>query len=840
MAKIQFFLGPCVFFVLSMNFSNRNIIYRAAVFAIFFIVALTSTSQVIVTGRVTEKRGEPLPYVKVNVAEASPVMTDTRGTYRITLPVADSARIEFSLMGYRDTTVVTVLRGTSMILDIVLQEKSELLDELQVVARQNEGSPYSHIKLSDVQQMVGPAANVEWLVKTLPDVSSNNELSSQYSVRGGSYDENLVYLNGVEIIRPQLVRSGQQEGQSIVNPDLVDRLDFSPGGFEARFGDKMSSVLDITYRRPQGIHGRVSASLLGGTASVEGSISNFSFLFGARQHSNSYIFKTLDTKGTYNTSYTDIQTILSYKISHALDISFLGIWSRNRYGLVPLSQTTTFGSFMETLQLDIYFDGQESDRYNTLLGSIALDWHPSETFSMKWGASVQSNTESELYDIQDQYWLYELAIGSTIGQVNRFDRGVGTFLKHARNRLATGVYSTKVEGVHYAPLGAWRWGLNVSYERTHDRVSEWKWVDSAGYSMPTTYEVPGDSLNEPHSPILQFYANADNMVHTIRTAAYLQREYNWITDRESDLRLTVGGRVHYYSMSIPVANTDSTAHNRQVLFSPRINFSVKPRTKARIMFRTAAGLYQQPPFYRELRRSDGTLNPDVKAQCSYQLTQSLDWDFKILKKPFRLTTDLYGKFVDHLVPYTIDNLRIRYAAENSAQAYAYGLSMRLNGEFVEGLESWASISIMQTKELVKGDGYGWQPRPSDQLFSFKCFLQDYIPKMRWWRMSLTLFVGTGTPVSFPYQTDRSSIHRLPTYFRVDWGNSIQLSRFPKLARTKFFHVIDDIMISLDVFNLFNYHNVVSYLWVADYQNTYYPVPNYLTARQLNVKLTMSF
>ena len=821
---------------------------RLFFFALFVVPLAAAMGQAHLEGRVSAG-SSGLEFATVSArwqGGSAAVRTDRKGTWALTVSETDTVYVKFSLLGFRDTTVVLGPLGSSRkVVDMVLHEQSSQLNQVDVVGEHSTTGNYTHINLADIENIAGPNEGVESVLKTLPDVSSNNELSSQYSVRGGSFDENLVYINDVEVFRPQLVHSGQQEGMSIINADMVDHLTFSPGGFEAIYGDKMSSVLDIKYKRPTEFHAKLSASLLGGAASARGTIKNFWYNVGFRYHTNRYLFASLDTKGHYTTAYTDLQALMGYRVNDKVDLTLLAIWTRNRYGLIPESQTTTFGNFMHSLELDIYFDGQETDKYSTLLGSFSVDYHPNENFSLKWITSVQSNDEAELYDIQDQYWLYELALGSQMGQVDKFDRGVGTFLEHARNYLRTGIYSTEVRGTHYAKLGNWRWGAKVQLETTDDRVNEWKWVDSAGYSMPTSYETPGDSLNQPYNPILQFYSKAHNNVYTVRTSAFIQRDFNWITDKGTDLQLVVGSRFQLYSMWTYSAENQGLkglegSKGLRGFVSPRVSFAFKPNIKTDLRFRTSVGVYQQAPFYREMRRYDGTLNPSLHPQRSYQIVQSIDWNFKLLKKPFRLTTDVYAKYIDNLVPYTIDNLRMRYAADNDAEGYAVGMSMRLNGEFVEGLESWASISIMQTRENIKGDGYGWQPRPTDQLFSFKTFLQDYIPKIPWWRMSLSLIVGTGLPVSFPYQTDRSADFRLPTYFRVDWGNSIQLSRFKKLANTKFFHVVDDVMIGVDVFNLFNYHNVVSYLWVADYENTYYPVPNYLTARQFNVKVTITF
>lgn len=822
---------------------------RYIIFLFLLLLASLGWGQARLEGRVTSA-GYDLEFVTV-VARwqngSASTRTDRKGLWSLSVSEKDSIRLSFHMMGYQDSSLTLApigKKGRSV--NVTLREQSSQLNQVDVVGERSSTGNYTHINLADIENIAGPNEGVESVLKTLPDVASNNELSSQYSVRGGSFDENLVYINDVEVFRPQLVHSGQQEGMSIINADMVDHLTFSPGGFESVYGDKMSSVLDIKYKRPSEFHAKLSGSLLGGAAWAQGTIKNFWYNVGFRYHSNRYLFSSLDTKGHYSTAYTDIQALMGYRMNDKVDLSLLAIWTRNRYGLIPESQTTTFGNFMHSMELDIYFDGQETDKYSTLLGSFSVDYHPNDNINLKWITSVQSNDEAELYDIQDQYWLYELALGSQMGQVDKFDRGVGTFLEHARNYLRTGIYSTEVRGTHYAKLGNWRWGAKAQFESTDDRINEWKWVDSAGFSMPTTYETPGDSLNQPYNPILQFYSKAHNNVYTLRTTAFLQRDFNWITERGTDLQLVVGTRFQYYHMWIESDALNNSSNqaikhsNNQAFVSPRVSFAFKPNIKTDLRFRTTAGVYQQAPFYREMRRTDGSLNPNVRAQRSYQIVESIDWNFKLFKKPFRLTTDVYAKYVDNLIPYSIDNLRIRYTGDNNAEGYAVGMSMRLNGEFVEGLESWASISLMQTRENIKGDGYGWQPRPTDQIFSFKTFLQDYIPKIPWWRMSLSLIVGTGLPVTFPYQTDRSSDFRLPTYFRVDWGNSVQLSRFKKLANTKFFRVVDDVMIGVDVFNLFNYHNVVSYLWVADYENIYYPVPNYLTARQFNVKVTITF
>lgn len=792
-------------------------------------------------GRVTAADGQAVEFANVGVVSASRpygAVTDRKGEYRLVVRERDSVTFRISCTGFETREFRLLLKGGEVRrLDCELKPSAKQLDEVVVSEDRTRSSTFTQIDLQRIENTVGPTEGVESLLKTLPDVSSNNELSSQYSVRGGSFDENLVYINGVEVYRPQLVRSGQQEGLSVVNPDMVDHLLFSPGGFDAAYGDRLSSVLDIVYSRPVERRFRLSASLLGGTASAQGRIGeSFAYSLGLRHHSNRYLFKGMDTEGNYTSSYTDVQGVLNYRASDRLDVSFLGIATRNVYGLIPSSRTTTFGSFMESLELDVYFDGQEQDRYTTLLGAFTVDYHPTADFQLRWIASAQRNRERELYDLQNQYWLYEVGLDANAGDTSRFDRGVGTFLEHARNYLDIGLYSTEVRGVYYTGLGSWSFGVKGHLERVSDRMREWKWVDSAGYTFPTEHLMPGVDDTVVFNPVLQLFCNADNGLQTFRGTAFVQRELDFVTRRLSEFKVLAGLRGQYYHtvFEAPMDN------GGRWFLSPRVSLNYKPEGQRDVLYRLAAGVYQQPYLYREMRRMDGTLRADLAPQCSYQATGTVDWNLTLWGKPFRLTTDLYYKYITHLVPYTIDNLRIRYNPDEEAVGYAAGASVRINGDFVPGLESWASLSFMQTQEDLLGDTLGWIARPTDQRFSFKLFLQDYLPAIPWWRMSLSFIYGTGTPVTFPYQRDRSVEYRLPAYFRVDWGNTVQLSRFAAVRRAPVLRAFDDILVGVEVFNLFNYRNVVSFIWVADYNNVYYPVPNYLTARQVNVKLTLTF
>ena len=801
---------------------------KAILHILLLLSAVGAWAQGVVEGMVRDSlTGAALQYASVGVVGTSlGASTDSHGRYRIDITTDDSITLRFSFVGYRTTDRRVAVSGKRTV-DVRLQPLAQQLEGVEVVTDKVRQSSFTNIEVEKLDDAVGPTGGVEGLIKMLPDVQSNNELSSQYSVRGGSFDENLVYINGIEVFRPMLIRSAQQEGMSIINPDLVSYILFSPGGFDATYGDKMSSVLDITYSRPVEFAAKVSGSLLGGSASVEGRVGErASYAVALRQHSNRYLLGSLDTRGSYNTVYTDLQALFGYRVNDRLDLGVVALATRNMYGLIPEDQTTTFGGFMMPLSLRVYFDGQEEDRYHTLLGAVTADYRPNDDWRFRTALSAQHIAEVESYDVQSQYFLYELAMGETAGDTMMFDRGVGTFLEHARNRLTTDIVNLDLRATREARLGSWQMGVKVQMENIYDHLREWLWVDSAGYAMPASFVPLGDSTNGPVNPVLQDFVNADNSMFTLRGGAFAQRELNFTTARNADVKVVAGLRGQLYSAA-------GLSHG---LLSPRLSASYKPDSRQDILFRLAAGIYSQAPFYREYRRPDGTLRTDLDPQTSYQAMATADWRFRLWEHPFSLTADLYYKYITHLIPYTIDNLRLRYHPDLDAVGYAAGFSIRLNGELVEGLESWASLSLMQTQEDIVGDTLGWLARPTDQRVSFKLFLQDNLPTIPWWRMSLSLVYGSGTPVTRYGATS----YRLPSYYRVDWGNTIQLSQFERLRSMRLFRWVKDVQVGVEVFNLFNFRNVISYLWVSDYDNNRYPVPNYLTARQLNFKVTILF
>lgn len=827
---IQYFCVKCVI----------RAVKRLLAILVPLVAVLTVAGQGTVKGVVRDaSTGAALEFVNVGVMGGTMgTTTNSDGYYGLKISDKDSVTLRYTFTGYEPVEKrLKVVNRQTLTVDVKLKAAAKRLDEVVVSDEKSRQTTFTQIDVQKLDDAVGPTGGVEGVLKTLPDVNSSNELSSQYSVRGGSYDENLVYINGVEIFRPMLIRSGQQEGMSIINPDLVDFILFSPGGFDATYGDKMSSVLDITYSRPVEFRGKLSGSLLGAEASVQGRAGErWYYAAGLRQHSNSYILGSLDTKGSYTTNYTDVQALVGYKANEKLDIGALAIWTRNVYGLVPESQTTAFNQ--RSTGIDIYFDGAEEDRYSTLLGALTFDYRPTDRWRLNGSVSAQHIAERERYDIQSQYWLYEIGMGQVVGETERFDLGVGTFLEHARNRLVTNIYSADIKASHEVLLGRWQMGVKVQMEQVGDRLREWRWVDSAGYAIPSELPMPGDSANMPTSPILQQYANSNGGLLTGRMTAFVQRELNFVTRRDAEIKLMAGVRGMLYESQLEWYD-ECQATGLRATASPRLSASYKPRWERDLLFRIATGIYTQSPFYREYRRTDGTLNPDVKAQTSYQVTGTADWNLRLWQRPFKITADLYYKYITGLIPYTVDNLRISYHPDEDAVAYAAGLSLRVNGEFVEGLESWVSLSLMKTQEDIVGDEFGWLDRPTDQRFSVKVFLQDYLPTMPWWKMSLSMIYATGMPITAPYGRQDPAL-RLPNYLRVDWGNTVQLSRFERLKHTRLFRIVDDIQVGVEVFNLFDKRNVVSYLWVVDKDDHPYRVPNYLTARQVNVKLTILF
>lgn len=828
-----------------------------------FSPALFSQVNAVLSGNVRDLDNKPLELVNIAIlGGSSGCVTDRDGNYLLIVPANEEITVDFSFIGFDSKRFrITLPPGDKKVLDVVLTLKYTELKSVEIKDRQVRS--YNYVRLDPKQAKLIPtlSGGIEAMLKTLPGVSSANELSSQYSVRGGNFDENLVYVNGIEIYRPFLIRSGQQEGLSFVNSTLVSGILFSAGGWDAKYGDKMSSVLDITYRKPDSAAASVMLSLLGAEAHVEGITKDkkFTFLVGARYKSNQYVLKGLETKGSYRPNFADVQGVLTYKLNKKIQLSALGYYSRNSYLLVPESRQTNFGTIQEAYRLTIYFDGQEVDRYKMYLGAFSVDYAPNPGLVLKFNVSGFNTNESETFDVRGQYWIGKLenTLGNEdFGNVTEV-QGVGTFMDHARNYLDADVISAEHKGSYVKNRNFFNWGLKYQHENVNDRLSEWQMTDSAGYSLPIPPVVIG-GITDPKQPLELIDAVRTNIgLSTNRVMGYLQNTWDLLGDGRN-LSITAGLRFHYWD------------YNGQFLLSPRASIAYKPMWQRDVVFRFSTGYYYQPPFYKELRDLQGNLNPDIKAQESIHFVAGMDINFLAWGRPFKFTTEAYYKYLNDLIPYIIDNVRIRYTAKNNAKGYATGIDFKINGEFIKGTESWASLSFMKTMQNIEGDYYytyynasgeriipgytadqvaidsvrtnpGYIPRPSDQRVSFAIFFQDYLPLIPTLKVNLTLVFGTGLPFGPPDSPLYKQTLRYPPYRRVDIG----FSKLLVSSKTKFkgknpLHFIDNAWISLEVFNLLQISNTVSYIWVKDINNREYAVPNYLTPRQLNLKLILEF
>lgn len=827
-----------------------------ALFCVFFFFSISLSAQTaVVTGKIKDNKGNYVEGVNIAVIGLPGGTTsDEKGVYRIQIPADTLINLGFSFIGYETKSIALQLKpNEEKEINIMLNSSSTSLPQVDIKESQKRENFFATpIDIKSVQYIPSASGNFEAILKTLPGVVSNNELSSQYSVRGGNYDENLVYVNDIEIYRPFLVRSGQQEGLSFINQDLVSSINFSAGGFDAIYGDKMSSVLDIKYRKPVKFAASGNLSLLGGSLHAEGidKKKKWSYLFGFRQKSNQYLLKTFDTKGEYKPSFTDIQLYVNHAFSLKTELSFLGNYSRNKYQVVPANRKTDFGTINEALRFTVYFDGQEVDDFSTFSGALSLGHQLNEKVKLKLNVSSFTSNESEAYDIMGQYYIDELEkdIGSdNFGQAV-INRGVGTYINHARNYLNAHVTNAEHKGTYTDNRHLVQWGIKFQHESIDDRLEEWKYIDSAGFSLP---QFPAEEIT------LQDVLFSNNYISSNRYSAYINE--NWSPGDTSIFRITAGIRATYWDL------------NKEVNVSPRASFSLKPKWRNNFVFRFAAGFYYQPPFYREMRNLDGEINTNLKAQRSLHFVAASDYTFLALGREFKFVSEIYYKSLDNLVPYKVDNLRIRYYGTNNSKGYATGVDLRLNGEFVPGAESWASLSFLRTQEDIKDDFYydyynsdgekiikgytfnsavvdsvrnepGYIARPTDQRVTFSILFQDYLPKIPSFKMHMTLVFGTGLPFGPPGKDRYKDIFRYPSYRRVDIGFSKTIIDEDKKYdfRIKFFNRFRSVWISAEVFNLLQVNNTVSYLWVTDVTGRQYAIPNYLTSRQLNVRLNLKF
>jgi len=754
--------------------------------------------------------------------------TGKDGRFTMIVPAGKTLVLLFSFVGYEtDSVTVRLNPGEHRTVNRTLLPVSTQLGSIEVKDQQLRTNTFSRIDPKALTFIPTINASVEDLIKTMPGVSSHNELSSQYSVRGGNYDENLVFVNDIEIYRPFLVRSGQQEGQSFLNPDLVSGISFSAGGFDAKYGDKMSSVLDIKYKKPTEFAGSFDVSLLGASAHIEGVIAKkFSYLIGTRYKTNAYLLKGLDTKGNYKPRFFDLQGVLNYEINKKWEISFLGTYIDNSYKLIPQTRETSFGTISELYKIMIYFDGQENDQYQNWLSALTLTWKPVQNMRLRLISSVFQTHEAETYDISGEYWLGKLEIyqGSTQGQIPEL-LGVGAYLQHARNYLDGTVFNIEHRGSWEKSKSNMTWGVKYQHEFFKNTVNEWELQDSSGYSLPR----PGDTIGSQHPPktdlVLSNVIKSNNIINTNRYTGFIQDTWTF-RNPSDDISLTAGVRGIYYD------------YNQEISLNPRFNVSFKPHWKHEMVFRLSAGYYSQPPTFREMTDLAGNIVPGLKSQRAIHVVAGSDLYFQAWGRPFKFVSEIYYKNIQNLIPYQIDNMKIRYYGTNDAHGYAAGIDFRINGEFVKGAESWASLSFMKTEEYFQGS---WIPRPTDQRMNLSIFFQDFIPGFPTWKMNLTLVYGTGLPFGPPNSPPKDQVWRIPPYRRVDIGLSKQLvGSNTKFSAKNPLRAFNNIWLTMEIFNLLQITNTISYQWVTDINGKEYPVPNYLTPRMINLKLIAGF
>ncbi|HOZ30535.1 MAG TPA: TonB-dependent receptor [Bacteroidales bacterium] len=818
---------------------------RIAFYACFLLTALGLFSQTaVVTGFVFDNNSKPFHFANISVTGLKiGTASDENGFFELSVPSDKNIRLEISYLGY-ETEIMDLNLKSKEIKEIrvILKESVNFLPETNIGSNSDRLGNINRIN-PEISLKIPTIGGFEDILKSLPSVTSNNELSSQYNVRGGNFDENLVFVNDVEIFRPILIRAGQQEGMSFINSDMVSSVIFSAGGFESKYGDKMSSVLDIKYRKPTQFGGSVTASLLGSNIHLEGVSKNHLFRYntGFRYKTTKYVLSSMDMKGQYDPTYLDFQTYLSYDFSEKFELSFLGNVSNNVYSFIPKDRETSWGTLNEALKIMMYFEGQEKDKFNNLTGAFTGNYKVSQDLELKFILSGYYTKEEETFDILGQYYLNEL--DKQLGSDNMGDSvaniGIGSYLEHARNYLDGYVISFKHIGDYKIGNHTIVWGGQYNHETFDYIVHEWNMIDSAGYSLGS-YGYSDQNLIPANRDIVPLFMTdiAEMNILSNRMSAFVQDSY-MIELKKCNLIFGGGLRFNYWDF------------NNEFLISPRVNVGIKPEWKKDIVFRLSSGLYHQTPFFKEIRKLDGTLNYNIKSQSSYQIVAGSDYVFRAWNRPFKLVTEIYYKYLYNLIPYDVDNVRIRYYGENMATGYSTGFEAKINGEFVPGTESWFSVAVMQTMEDIENDSYinryadgttdtvylGMIPRPTDQRVNFGIFFQDYIPKHETWQAYISILFGTGLPVE---KTDKP-YPRFKPYRRVDLGISKQLKSENKvLPEGNFLGYFKDIWISLEVFNLLDINNEISYTYVTDIRGWEYGVPNYLTGRRINLKLIAKF
>lgn len=791
---------------------------------------LPAEAQVKVHGKVTDMQGDALEFVTVRVAgTAIGTNTGLDGTFKLSCPTPanDTLTVVFTSIGYEELRRQLIHPKGDLALNVRMRNKSHELTEVEVTDFRKQTSQMQHIDRESYKLAADASGgSVESMLSTLAGVNSNNEMSSQYSVRGGTYDENSVYINGVEVYRPQLISSGQQEGLSIINPDMVGSIGFSTGGFGVEYGDKMSSALDITYREPEAFEGSVTGSLMGFSVAVGQSSRKFSQLHGVRFKKNTSLLSSLETKGEYDPKFFDYQTNLNWKISPKFKASFLGNIAVNNYKFQPVDRETNFGTSSDAKQFKVFFDGMEKDRFETYFGALNLTYKHSRSTDFSLIASGYLTNELVSYDISGEYWLDQ---AGTTGEGNPDNAiggelGVGRYHEHARNRLKIGVMSLGLSGHTAIKRHNLSYGVNFSHQTIMERAREWELRDSAGYTLPTD----GQHIR------MIYNLSSHQDLSTTRMAFYVADSYRLQTP-SGYFAFNGGLRFSYWDF------------NKEFLISPRLNVAFVPERNSSLTLRFATGLYYQQPFYKEFRQpltdAEGNttinLNSEIKSQQSLHFILGGDYTFRMFNRPFKLSAEAYYKKLNKLIPYEIDNLKVVYEGVNLTDGYTTGLDFKLFGQFVPGTDSWISFSLMKTGENLNGVTV---PRPTDQRYSFALYFTDYFPKFPKLKFSLRGIFSDGLPTTAPHSSRDKGYFRAPAYKRVDIGLNYALlaPQDNESAPSGLHRWLKSIWLGVDVFNLLDISNVSSYYWVTDVNNIQYAVPNYLTRRQFNVRLTIDF
>ena len=801
---------------------------------------LAAQKTTILKGTVKNSQKEGIDEVSIKFGNSG-TATDIDGNYSIRIPLNQEITIVFSHVSYKTfTEKITATNRTIMRFSPTLLLKTEKLDEVIVKDSRKEAAGLISIDVKKAQNIVGPNAGVENVLMTLPGVNNNNGLSTQYNVRGGNFDENLVYVNGIEIYRPFLIRSGQQEGLSFININMVRNIDFSAGGFQAKYGDKLSSVLDITYRKPTETATTVDASLLGASVTFEGNFLNdkLSTITGIRYRDNSLFVNSKQIETNFRPRFTDVQTYLSYEFSEKFELNFLGNFSLNNYNYQPISRRTRFGTVANPLELVVFYTGEEQNNYLTLFGALSADYKVNENFTLTGTTSRYNTQEEEHFDIAAQYNLGE--VDANIGSENfgevEFSQGIGSQLNHARNDLDALITNVQIKGTINQEDIQWNFGVKYQKEDIKDRIREWEVIDSLGFAIRPPFS---QSNNQPYEAfegeLTPFQSiRKDNNVAINRVSGFVQFNKRAVWN-DHDIWYNVGVRAHNWSVT-----GNGIASKSQIIVSPRGQFAIKPNWEKDMLFRVSGGFYSQPPSYRELRDFDGNVNVDVKAQKSIHFVSGMDYSFIMWERPFKLTTEVYYKDLSDVNSYTIDNVRIRYRADNVTEAYAYGLDLRLNGEFVPGSESWVSIGYLKTEENINDRGY--IARPSDQRIKFGILFQDYVPNLPDLKAYLNLVYNSGVPGGAPAYSDPYNFqNRLRDYRRADLGVSYIFADANKQFSSGWLSQFKELSAGLELFNMFDIQNAITNTWVRDvYSKTQFGIPNFMTGRVLNFKVAMKF